>query len=255
MNDNSNNQPPVTEPVRVDLPADSLALIDERQVIDRARDSIANMTTRSIGLVIANDQGANDVTADVVHARKTIKALEKQQKELTKPHTDTAALIRTPFKILIEELQRLDGILAPKVARYHDEVEKKRLAAEAEEKRVELERLKAKLKEEEEQAELNESEHAIDDAIDTAEQIKVVERAEPSKAASVVRSHGGLGATAHRRKKLVIKVVDGEKIPKKYLVRKVETAAVKLAWSRGTRDFPGLEVYEESILATRTSRG
>jgi len=110
--------------------------------------------------------------------------------------------------------------------------------------RLELERREMEKKAEEERKRLQEQldKEAREKGI---EPVKLPEITIPKEKLEV-RTNQGL---VHERKYWTFKIVDFEKIPREYLI--VDSKKVNSAIRTGTREIPGLEIYQEVEIATR----
>lgn len=252
--DSPNPLPPeIAAVVDGDIPQESAKLmtLESCQLIAAMKDRLTEVARAAEIMRIVNEEDSKDASATVILARKTKKQLGDKRLELTRPLDDQKSAIRAPFVELEEAFDRIDKTLSPKVARYQDEVEARRIAAEREAKRIELEALKAKEAEQIEQAKEAQSELAKDDAIATREQIEELETYDPAKDPSKVATRTVVGST-HRRKDLEIEIVAQNKVARRYIrTITVDRAAVKADWKKGKREFPGLAVKEISTLGIR----
>ncbi|MCB7128184.1 MAG: hypothetical protein J3T61_01435, partial [Candidatus Brocadiales bacterium] len=160
------------------------------------------------------------------------------------------------FRNLEDPLKALDLELEPKIAHYHDEVEARRKALAEEQRQRELAALKAKEAEQLEQAAVNESALALEDAVNTREQIAAVE-AEPQAVDSHVATRTVVGS-AHRRRPWDYKVTDIKKVPRRLLATLNEKghlesghSLVMAAIKAGGREIAGIEIYQKSSVSIR----
>lgn len=226
------------------------------QLLTTISDRLEQAQRSAQDLVIDSEEKAKEATASLALVRKSRKRLEKRRLELTRPLDEQKRLKALPFRNLEDPLKTLDKELEPKISHYHDQVEKRRKALAEEQRQVELAALKAKEKEQLEQAEINESALALEDAVNTREQIMEIE-AEPQPVDSRVATRTVVG-TAHRRRPWDYKVVDLKKVPRRLLATLDEKghlvsghSLVMAALKTGEREITGIEIYQRSNVSIR----
>jgi len=207
-------------------------------------------------LIIDSEEKAKEATASLALVRKSRKQLEGRRLELTRPLDEQKRLKALPFRELEDSLKALDRELEPKISHYHDEVEARRKALAEQQRLQELEALKAKEEEQLEQAEVNQSALALEDAVNTREQIAEIE-AEPQAVDSRVATRTIVGS-AHRSRPWDYKVTDIKKVPRRLLATLDEKghlvsghSLVMAAIKAGDREITGMEIYQKSSVSIR----
>lgn len=236
----------------IEFPAESMELIatNDQTFLATMRDRLDMAARSAEGLIIGNDKAAEDATGSLALVRKTRKQLDARRLELTRPIDEKKRLVAMPFNLLADDLKRVDSILAPKITHWHDQVEAKRRAAAEEDRQRQLAELEEQKAAQLEQAKTNESAYALEDAIDTEAKIKEVQEAVVPESVSRVTTRTFLGS-ASRTKQIQIVIENIKKVPRKYLVQKINETVIRAAFRGGERNFPGLRVEEVSTLSVR----
>lgn len=245
--------PDVATVVDSGIPPESakLMILADCDLIASMKERLAQVALAAEVVKIETKGDAKSATATVILARKTRKQLYDRRILLRRPLDEDIKALMAPFRELEDAFDLIDKALWPKVVRYQDEVEARRIAAERESQRRELEALKAKEAEQLEQAETARSELAKDDAVATREQIDDLEAYDPAKDPIKVSTRTVVGS-AHRRKDLSIEITAQNKVARRYIKSiTIDRAVVKSDWKKGKREFPGLAVKEISTLGTR----
>lgn len=260
MNEQSDTFSEVPVEGNMEIPIESVALIprDGQVLLQRIYDLIQVKSDAAEVLMIEDDAGDKAASSELSIVRRSVKELDAKRKTITDEWEAKKQTAWAPFRDLIQQLQDLDKTLEKKILQYRKLKEEREKAAAEEERRKQIEELEKQAKEQEEQAELNESEHALDDAIATHEEIERVKHAEVQT--SKQTQHTTFGSTG-TTKRWTYKVTDITKVPREYLevvdevdgIDKLGSGHKKLqqAVNNGLRELPGIEIFQKAGLTVR----
>ncbi len=159
-------------------------------------------------------QGANEMLVFVAEAKKK---LEGQRVFLVKPLNDHVKDINAAFKEWFKPLEEVDKLVRGKLLTFQREQEVIRVEAQ----RLEEERLTA-----------NEPEEDLPEIL---------------TAPRIIRGNQGSSSV---RKTWTFEVMDDTLVPREYLA--VDEGVISLAVRKGTRDIPGVRIYQQESLSVRS---
>lgn len=178
-------------------------------------------------LTITDEQSLAVAVETGVIASKMLKDLELARKKFVDPLNKELKETNAFFKRFIEPLSSLKQALADQISAYH----KEQVQIKLEEQR----RAQAILDKQRAEA-IQQGKHVPSVAIDLP----------PEEIQATVQSDTGQ-ATA--RKRWTYKVVDLQKVPRRYLC--LDTKAINEEIRIGAREIPGLEIYQETGVSFR----
>ena len=172
------------------------------------------------------------------HLRTKRTDLDNSRKELVQPLNNHVKMINAKYNGVIAIYKDAEKVIKDKMGAFMAEEERRQEAeAAAARKKAEDEAL-ARAAELQEAGETDTAEAVLDTVAEMAD-----------KAPARVQASGGYGAKASTRKTWTFDVVDLHAIPKEWLL--VDEKKVKAAISAGTRDIPGLKIYQKTTVQVR----
>lgn len=202
---------------------------------------------QSFEIKTADDcQFASDVLSK---AKDRIKTLESNRKKITAPLDQAKKAAMDFFRPATDAMTKLEGVLKPKIAAYINEQERLRREAEAaaeEKARKERERLEARA---EKARESGKDEKAAALELQAATTVAVTPAVPETKisGASVRKVWKGKVTDV---KALCAAVADGTLPPTVVEFKQAELNKFAGVF-QNTRDIPGLEIFQESVVASR----
>lgn len=203
--------------------------------------------TKADAMVVDTDEHVMAATNLLGYIKQSKDQFEGKRTDIVKPLNDRVREINSAFKDIMAPLDTANTTLKNKVVLYNREQERKRQEA------------LAKQREEEEQLKRDEEakQKAIDESLLFGEPvfeevvIGIVEQPVLPPVPEVkTMFKAQLGSTS-MRKVWKFDVTDTAAVPKEYLV--VDEKKIRAAVSAGTRDIPGVHIYQDDTL--RVGRG
>lgn len=204
--------------------------MEDQQQLELVKEEAAavssSLTAKAEALTITTDQdaeGASGLLKEIADAKK---GLETKRTGLVKPANDFVKSINTLFKSLASPIEQADSAIRSKLLKYRQD--------QAEIARKEQERL---------------------NKLAAQQQVRLDKKAEakgveaPTIVAPVVAPPPKTVAGVTARKVTKCRVVDAAKVPDRF--KRIDEVALNAAVRAGERDIPGVEVYEEEVLAVR----
>lgn len=214
--------------------------------LDEIKDNDLVVAYNEIKLKITDIVVDDDTIWDATDFTKKISQLKKQVEQTKKDAVaDLKEMIKVteaPYKTLLEEIKKLDGMLR-----------KKLLAYQSEKRRLEAERQERERQRQIEEMQKQQIEYATKGEIENAEAVgKAVEvvEAKPIVAKSTVKS---LDATSSIRINWKYEITDPDAVPRELCEPapgKIN-AMVKKLKEKAIDKYPGIRVYQEESIAIR----
>lgn len=225
----------------------------EEVIIDGMAVEVAETVGRASDVTKVTAENLQQASELLVAVDRQYKDAEKLQKELTKPLTDHAALIRSKFKVGLEKLDAVRQSLRRGIGAYNDQLERERRERERQERAT----LEAQQKAREEQDKKLVEAAGVEFKPPAPPEVYV-----PKQTVDVRTTSGAKVATRTLTK---VKVTDIDQVPRRFLVvdetalntelREAKRFADSRDWSfdvlKATfeKAIPGVEVYQESTVA------
>lgn len=225
----------------------------EEVIIDSMSVEVAETVGRASDVAKVTAENLQQASELLVAVDRQYKDAEKLQKELTKPLTDHAALIRSKFKVGLEKLDAVRQSLRRGIGAYNDQLERERRERERQERAA----LEAQQKAREEQDKKLAEAAGVEFKPPAPPEVYV-----PKQTVDVRTTSGAKVATRTLTK---VKVTDIDQVPRRFLVvdetalnnelREAKRFADSRDWSfdvlKATfeKAIPGVEVYQESTVA------
>lgn len=209
---------------------------EAKQLVETYRTAGAELLAQAERAVIDSPEAAENMTdmLKVVKMRKT--KSEEARKSLVKPLNDHVKFINEQFKDAAAPLVQADHIGRRKLTDYMREQERIRREEEARIRKEEEERRLVEAEKLEQAGDADGAEKALEEAI----HVPAAPRAAPTR---------GNFASSHTRKVWTHKLVDLSEVPAEFLM--LDEKAVKRAIDSGTREIPGLEIYQDEQISIR----
>lgn len=225
----------------------ALIPIDDQALIESLKGEFTQIVESAQNFVIASPENLEQATDMVKVLKNGRKRLESRRTELKAPHLEAGSVIDTNFKKVIILADGGIKSLTEQQTQYHLK-EEARLEKEEVERR---EREAAKIEEERENlaelAAVSGGEVDIElesDSLDKREDQLHVDTGAPKSV-----SRGNIGSSSLRRD-WTFDVLDITKVPARYLL--INAPAVNSAIKKiGTRNIPGLKIYQKPTSVTR----
>lgn len=179
-----------------------------------------SMIKTATSLKVVDEGSAKSASEMLVFVVEAKKKLEAQRVFLVKPLNDHVKDINAAFKDWFAPLEEVDVLVRGKLLTFQREQEALRVEAQ----RLEQERSEA-------------AEGLLDDLPEDL----------PVPAPRIVRGQQG---SASVRKTWTFEVVDDTIVPREYLI--VDEGVIGLAVRKGTRDIPGIRIFQYESLAVRS---
>ena len=255
-----------TMPTRID-PFDPAPLI---ALFDRYKIEIFAMETMAMSLKVSDDATANQAAEYTTQARKLASVLDKKRQEEKAPYLAVTSVLDKHVKGLTDALAGVQRIVNGKLQPYLQKKEQERIEAqrkaEAEARAVQA-RLEAEEAEKRRQAEEAARLEALKNGADQREAEEaakvaaamvepapvVVAQAMPDETKTSTES-----GTVALKKEWAFTIEDFRSLPDQCLIDRQEEINKAVApWIRkqiaaGLRNIPGVRVFEQSIIKTRT---
>lgn len=208
----------------------------EKELAPLQKDS-TGIVSRAHKLEVVDASSCDQAGRLLVEIKGLVKVAEEKRKYLLEPLKEATNRINGEFNKLKSPLNDAANILESNIRGYRDQ---ERIRAEAERLKLEEKAEKERVKAEEMKEEGREK------AASNAE-----ERAEKAahEAAMVVLPASTVAEGLHVRKIWTFDVVDEMKVPREYL--EINGKAVRAAITGGTREIPGLRIYQDESFAVR----
>jgi len=194
----------------------------ETKEIAIIRHEAGGLVDAARGLVITDEQSAQNANGILTFVATAKKKLEAQRVFLVKPLNDHVKNINAEFKEWVKPLDTADSMVRRKMLDFQREQEADRREAE----RLERERLAA----------------VPDELPDEEEDL-------PDLPVPVSRTIEGNRGSTSVRKTWAFEVTDEAAVPREYLA--IDEGAISLAVRKGIRNIPGVRIYQQESLSVR----
>ena len=198
--------------------------------VKELRTQTDNVVVAANALVVADDKGMGEATELLGWIASAKKGFEKKRRSLVKPLNDHVKMINSMFKDYTVPLDDADNTLRGKVLSYRQEQERIRREEEARLRKLA----------EEEQARLEKLAEKVGVPPPVVSTPQVQEQAKTTKS-----DFGSVSA----KKVWDFEIVDEKAIPAEFLT--VNERAIRAAVRAGTRNIPGVKIYQKEELSVR----
>lgn len=219
-------------PKMADLPAEK-----PKDAIEEARESFSRWVKKVAGLKkavedfkVTDEQTMNEVLDLSLKAQEIHKRVEKKRKELVRPYLDTKKGIDDIAKSVTRPLSSIVKMAKDKARPIMIEVQRK--------------------KDEEARKRLEEEEAILKTMGDDEDDIDLV----PTKPAAGAGKREYETGTAELKSEWKYELEDLAKVPRKFLTVQVNHDTIMAAIENGERNIPGLRIFEDHKIETRTKR-
>lgn len=229
--------------------------VDFKDLLEKSsKEAEEILTDKDLTLLMTQAEGidvfdaeTNGKASDTLKPLKVkAKWLDERRKDFTRPWDDIKTAIKTQFDKRINLVDEVRKKLEKKMSTYEAEESARRRKEEEEKRAAEVKQLEENKKDQIEAAAESNNADLLDAAIETEEQIKV-KQAEPVQVAKV-KAYGEVTQTTWRNN-WKYEVIDETLVPAE--LKSTDKKKVMDKIDSGTREIPGLRIYNEKIPVSR----
>lgn len=222
----------------------SIIISDKLIQLESIREQIASLAIKCSNFVVSLDS-LDEAKTLAKDAKKIESLIEDRRKEITKPILDEKKQIDDFAKSLTNDLNESIKTLRNQILNVEKEIERKR---QEELKRIAEEnaRREAELRKQEEELKAKQAEASKP----TLEESEALMRAKQEREALMAKqAEMESQKSSNLRKVWTFEVTNQNEVPNEYLM--INEKAVKAAIANGTREIPGIRIYQDEQLVIK----